>query len=74
MSGSKPSSSGTEGVDDALTPTRGRDCRPLAITGEESDDAPAGGLGTRIANRFRGGKLVHPFEEIRGGSIRPLTT
>lgn len=43
----------------------------LEITREESNE-PTEGLGTRIANRFRGSQLTQPFEELRGASIRPL--
>lgn len=36
-----------------------------------SDQSPSG-LGTRIANRFRGAGLTVQFEELRGASIQPL--
>lgn len=38
----------------------------------DTDEAATEPLGTRIANRFKGAFLTEPFEELRGGSIRPL--
>ena len=38
----------------------------------DRDRSPSECLGTRIANRFRGGQLSVAFEELRGASVRPL--
>ena len=48
------------------------DGQVLEIASVELNEPAAEGLGTRIANRFRGASLTEGFEELRGASVRPL--
>ena len=44
----------------------------LQLTNPDAREPPSERLGTRIANRFRGGQLEAPFDELRGATVQPL--
>ena len=42
------------------------------LTNPDARESPPERLGTRIANRFRGGLLEAPFDELRGATVQSL--
>ena len=44
----------------------------IELTDPDATEPPEEQLGTRIANRFRGGQLEAPFDELRGAAVGPL--
>ena len=56
---------------EALDPRQRREQRELWREAVKDEDKPEKGLGTRIAERFRGLELDAPLEELRGYTIEP---
>ena len=44
----------------------------IELANPDATESSSEQLGTRIANRFRGGQLETPFDELRGATVRPL--